>query len=303
MTQPLGQTLPLSFQQRRAALARRMKQPGLVVAPGVFELISARIADPMGFDCLYVTGYGLVASHLGLPDAGLATYSDMAGRVAQIAKMTRTPFIADADTGYGGLLNVQHTVRGYEEAGACGIQLEDQEFPKKCGHMLGRRVISAEDMAAKVRVAVDSRSDPNFLVVARTDARTTHGLDEALRRAEKYLKAGADVLFVESPESVEEMRKIGETFKGVPLLANMVEGGRTPVLDKKGLEEVGYRIAIFPALGFLSMGAVLDRAYSELKAKGSSVGIDVPLYDFKKFSALMGFDWVADFDKKYRDNA
>ena len=158
-------------------------------------------------------------------------------------------------------------------------------------------------MAAKVRVAVDSRSDPNFLVVARTDARTTHGLDEALRRAEAYLNAGADVLFVESPESVEEMRKIGETFKGVPLLANMVEGGRTPVLDKKGLEEVGYRIAIFPALGFLSMGAALDKAYRELKAKGSSVGIDVPLYDFQKFSALMGFDWVAEFDRKYRDDA
>jgi 2-methylisocitrate lyase-like PEP mutase family enzyme len=288
---------------RRAALAQRMKKNELIVAPGVFELISAKIADRMGFECLYVTGYGLVASHLGLPDAGIATYTDMVGRVAQIAKMTRTPFIADADTGYGGLLNVQHTVRGYEEAGACGIQLEDQEFPKKCGHMLGRRVISAEDMAAKVRVAVDSRSDPNFLVVARTDARTTHGLDEALRRAEKYLKAGADVLFVESPESVEEMRKIGETFKGVPLLANMVEGGRTPVLDRKGLEEVGYRIAIFPALGFLSMGAALDKAYSELKAKGSSVGVNVPLYDFKKFSALMGFDWVAEFDEKYRDDA
>jgi 2-methylisocitrate lyase-like PEP mutase family enzyme len=287
--------------ERRAALARRMKQPGLVVAPGVFELISARIADPMGFDCLYVTGYGLVASHLGLPDAGLATYSDMAGRVAQIAKMTRTPFIADADTGYGGLLNVQHTVRGYEEGGACGIQLEDQEFPKKCGHMLGRRVIPAEDMAAKVRVAADSRSDSNFLIIARTDARTTHGLDEALRRAELYLKAGADVLFVESPESVEEMRKIGETFKGVPLFANMVEGGRTPVLDKKGLEEVGYKIAIFPAIGFLSMGAALEASYQHLLKTGSSVGNPAPFYNFQKFSAMMGFDWVAEFDKKYRE--
>lgn len=286
---------------RCAQLAARIKEPHLVVAPGVFELISAKIADRMGFDCLYVTGYGLVASHLGLPDAGIATYSDMVGRVAQIAKMTHTPFIADGDTGYGGLLNVQHAVRGYEEAGACGIQLEDQEFPKKCGHMLGRRVISAEDMAAKVRVAADSRSDPNFLIIARTDARTSHGLDEALRRAERYLKAGADVLFVESPESVEEMRKIGETFKGVPLLANMVEGGRTPVLDKKGLEEIGYRIAIFPAIGFLSMGAVLEKAYTELKRDGSSTRLSVPLYDFKKFSALMGFDRVADFDKKYRD--
>src|SRR5687768_8098176 len=179
--------------EKRAQLAQRLKQPQLVVAPGIFELISAKIADRMGFDCLYMTGYGVVASHLGLPDAGLATYSDMVGRVAQIAKMTRTPLIADGDTGYGGLLNVQHAVQGYEAAGACGIQLEDQEFPKKCGHMLGRRVIAAEDMAAKVKVAVESRAQRDFLVIARTDARTTLGLDEALRRAERYLKAGADV--------------------------------------------------------------------------------------------------------------
>jgi 2-methylisocitrate lyase-like PEP mutase family enzyme len=266
----------------------------------VFELISAKIADRMGFDCLYMTGYGVVASHLGLPDAGLATYSDMVGRVAQIARMTDTPFIADGDTGYGGLLNVQHAVQGYEAAGACGIQLEDQEFPKKCGHMLGRRVIAAEEMADKVRVAVDSRTDRNFLVVARTDARTTLGLDEALRRAELYLKAGADVLFVESPESVEEMRRIGETFRGVPLLANMVEGGRTPILARAELESLGYRIAIFPALGFLAMGAALEKAYGELKATGSSTRISVPLYDFRQFSALMGFDRIAEFDKRYR---
>lgn len=285
---------------KRAQLAQRLKEKQLVVAPGIFELISAKIADRMGFDCLYVTGYGLVASHLGLPDAGLATYTDMVGRVAQIARMTATPFIADGDTGYGGLLNVQHTVQGYEAAGACGIQLEDQEFPKRCGHMLGRRVIPAADMAAKVRVAVESRSDPNFLLIARTDARTNLGLDEALRRAELYLKSGADVLFIESPESVDEMRKIGETFKGVPLLANMVEGGRTPVLGKRALEEIGYRIAIFPALGFLAMGAALDRAYTELRKTGSSENASVPLYDFKKFSELMGFDWVSEFDQRYR---
>jgi len=286
---------------KSSRLAQRLKQNRLIVAPGIFELISAKIADRMGFECLYVTGYGLVASHLGLPDAGLATYTDMVGRVAQIGRMTQTPFIADGDTGYGGLLNVRHTVQGYEAAGACGIQLEDQEFPKKCGHMLGRRVIPAEEMAAKVRVAADSRSDPDFLVIARTDARTTLGLDEALRRAELYLKAGADVLFVESPESVEEMRRIGETFKGVPLFANMVEGGRTPLLDRKTLEEVGYRIAIFPALGFLAMGAALESSYQNLLQKGSSVDNPVPLYDFKKFSELMGFDWVSAFDEKYRD--
>lgn len=286
---------------KRAQLAQRLRQPGLVVAPGVFELISAKIADRLGFDCLYMTGYGVVASHLGLPDAGLATYSDMVGRVAQIAGMTATPLIADGDTGYGGLLNVQHAVQGYEAAGACAIQLEDQEFPKKCGHMLGRRVIDAADMAAKLRVAVESRSDKSFLVIARTDARTTLGLDEALRRAELYLKAGADVLFVESPESVEEMRAIGERFKGVPLLANMVEGGRTPLLEKKALEDLGYKIAIFPALGFLSAGAAVEKAFTDLKQAGSSTRISVPLYDFKKFSALMGFDRIAEFERRYRD--
>jgi 2,3-dimethylmalate lyase len=284
---------------RRRALAQRLKKNELIVAPGIFELISAKIADRMGFECLYVTGYGLVASHLGLPDAGIATYSDMVARVSQIGKMTQTPFIADADTGYGGLLNVQHTARGYEEAGACGIQLEDQEFPKKCGHMLGRRVIPAEDMAAKVRVARDSRTSADFLIIARTDARTSHGLDEALRRAELYLKSGADVLFVESPETPEEMRRICETFRGVPLLANMVQGGgRTPLLSHDELQKLGYRIAIYPAAGFLAMGAAVEQVYADLKARKPA---SAPLYDFKKFSELMGFDWVAEFDRKYRD--
>lgn len=285
---------------RRKRFAERIRRRELVSAPGVYDLISAKLADRLGFDALYMTGYGVVASHLGLPDAGLATYSDMVGRVGQIAAMTQTPLVADGDTGYGGLLNVQHTVRGYESAGAVAIQLEDQEFPKKCGHMLGRRVVPAADMAAKIRVAVESRSDPNFLVIARTDSRTTLGLDEALRRAEAYLEAGADLLFIESPESVEEMARIGSTFD-VPLVANMVEGGRTPILDAATLQKLGYRLAIFPALGFLAAGAVLEKAYAGLKATGSSVGLDVPLYPFKDFSALMGFDWVAEFDRKHRD--
>ncbi len=286
--------------ERRRRFAARIREPRLVSAPGVYDLISAKLADRMGFDALYMTGYGVVASHLGLPDAGLATYSDMVDRVGQIAAMTQTPLVADGDTGYGGLLNVQHTVRGYESAGAVAIQLEDQEFPKKCGHMLGRRVVPAADMAAKIRVAVESRSDPNFLIIARTDSRTTLGLDEALRRAEAYLEAGADLLFVESPESVDEMERIGRTFD-VPLVANMVEGGRTPILDAATLQKLGYRLAIFPALGFLAAGAVLEKAYAGLKARGSSVGLDVPLYPFKDFSALMGFDWVAEFDRKHRD--
>jgi 2-methylisocitrate lyase-like PEP mutase family enzyme len=284
---------------RRRRFAARIRQKGLVIAPGVYDLISARIADRAGFDALYMTGYGVVASHLGLPDAGLATYTEMVSRVTQMAAMTTTPLVCDGDTGYGGLLNVQHTVRGYEAAGAVAIQLEDQEFPKKCGHMLGRRVVPVEDMAAKIRVAVDSRSDRDFLIIARTDARTVNGLDDALRRAEVYLRAGADILFIESPESVEEMERIGRTFD-VPLVANMVEGGRTPILSAAELERVGYRFAIFPALGFLAAGAALDAAYRELREKGSSQGLRTPLYPFKDFSTLMGFDWVAEFDRKYR---
>ena len=287
----------LSGNQRRAQLRAKIKKGELVIAPGVFEMISAKVADRMGFDALYMTGYGTVASYLGLPDAGIATYSDMVNRVTQFASITATPMICDGDTGYGGLLNVMHTVRGYEMAGACAIQLEDQEFPKKCGHMLGRRVVPAEDMAAKIRVAVQTRNDPNFLIIARTDARTTHGLDEALRRAELYAKAGADLLFVESPESVEEMERIGRSFD-LPLVANMVEGGRTPVLPFEQLKSIGYGLAIFPATAFLAFESV----YSTLKQDRSTTQVTAPLYEFQKFSSLMGFDWVSAFDKTHASN-
>ena len=285
--------------ERRRRFAERIRRPGLVVAPGVYDGVSARLADRCGFEALYMTGYGTVASHLGLPDAGLATYTDMVSRVAQIASLTVTPLVADGDTGYGGLLNVRHTVRGYEAAGAVAIQLEDQEFPKKCGHMLGRRVVPAEDMAAKIRVAVDARRDADFLIIARTDARTTLGLDEALRRAEAYARAGADLLFVESPESVDEMQRIGRTL-GVPLVANLVDGGRTPVLPAATLQDLGYRLAIFPVTGLLAAAAALDGVYHELKAHGSTDRLATPLYPFKDFGALMGFDDVAEFDRTYR---
>jgi 2,3-dimethylmalate lyase len=281
--------------QRRAELKASLRPGHLVSAPGIYDMISAKLADRMGFEALYMTGYGTVASYLGLPDAGLASYADMLNRVAQFARITDTPLICDADTGYGGLLNVMHTVRGYEGAGACAIQLEDQEFPKKCGHMLGRRVIPAQDMAEKIKVAVQARDDPNFLIIARTDARTVHGLDEALRRMERYARAGADILFIESPESVEEMALIGRTFD-LPLLANMVEGGRTPVLDAQELQRLGYGLAIFPATGFLSAAAALQNVYNGIKEQGSTTQLTVPLHDFKAFSNLMGFDWVAEFD-------
>ena len=283
-----------------SALRARLNQPGLVVAPGVFDMVSLRLADTFGFDALYMTGYGTVASHMGLPDAGLATYSDMVGRVAAMAGMARAPLIADADTGYGGLLNMRHTIRGYEAAGAAAIQLEDQEFPKKCGHTPGRRVIPMEDMVRKIRVAADSRESKDFLIIARTDARTSLGLDEALRRAEAYARAGADILFVESPESEEEMRRIGKSFD-VPLVANMVERGRTPVLSQAELESIGYKIAIFPVTALLASVQAMTAVYQQFKQHGSSAGGQTPLYDFADLTTLMGFEDVWAFEKRYAE--
>lgn len=284
--------------QKRAELKARFTKGHLVVAPGVFEMVSAKIADQMGFEALYMTGYGTVASYMGLPDAGLATYTDMVNRVTQYVSITDTPIICDGDTGYGGLLNVMHTVRGYEAAGACAIQLEDQEFPKKCGHMLGRRVVPAADMVEKIRVAAETRTDKNFLIIARTDSRTVLGLDEALRRMEKYARAGADLLFIESPESVEEMEIIGKAFD-LPLVANMVEGGRTPVLPAEELQRIGYGLAIFPSAAFLAAGAAFKSVYTTIREKGSSSHVEVPLHDFQDFSKLMGFDWVTAFDSAH----
>jgi 2-methylisocitrate lyase-like PEP mutase family enzyme len=277
-----------------------LSEPGLIVAPGVYDMVSAKLADQAGFDALYMTGFGVVASHLGYPDAGLATFSDMVGRVRQIAEGTTTPLIADGDTGYGGLLNVDHSVRGYEASGAQAIQLEDQEFPKKCGHTPSRRVIPLEDAARKIKVAAEARSSRDFKIIARTDARTAHGLDEALRRGEAFLKAGADILFIESPESVEEMQRIGETFD-VPLLANMVEGGRTPILGKAELEKLGYKIAIYPVAGLLAATSALQSVYAHLKSTGSTLDWDGRLCPFADFVRMIGFERVWAFERAHAE--
>ena len=279
-----------------SALRARLNQPGLVVAPGVFDMVSLRLADSFGFDALYMTGYGTVASHMGLPDAGLATYSDMVGRVTAMAGMARTPLIADADTGYGGLLNVQRTIRGYEAAGVAAIQIEDQETPKKCGHTPGRRVVPAEEMVLKIRVAADARRHEETLIVARTDARTALGLDEALRRAALYEAAGADVIFVESPESEAELERIGKEVSK-PLLANMVEFGKTPRVEVARLKKWGFDLAIYPGLGFSVAAEAMRQAWSHLKDKGTSNGVAAPQY--RDMHELMGFPEVWDFEKRW----
>lgn len=285
---------------KKTEFASRLRNGDYLTVPGVFDLVSARIADRMGFPALYMTGYGVVASSFGLPDAGLASYTEMVDRVKTIAAGTLTPLIADGDTGYGGLLNVQRTVRGYEQAGAVAIQLEDQKIPKKCGHTPNRRVIPVDDMVAKIRVAVSARESENFLVIARTDARTQYGLAEAIGRGQAFAKAGADVVFVEAPESVDEMIEICREIDG-PLMANMVNGGKTPLLSAEELKDLGYQIVIFPGTALLAAGSAVQSVYQHLKATGSSRGLPTPLYDFEEFSRLMGFEEVWAFEKKWTD--
>jgi 2-methylisocitrate lyase-like PEP mutase family enzyme len=278
------------------ALREQLAKGEFILAPGIYDGISARVADRMGFPALYMTGYGATASMLGLPDAGLATYSDMVGRAEMICSVIDTPLMADADTGYGGLLNVQRTVRGYEAAGVAAIQIEDQEMPKKCGHTPGRRVVPAEDMVQKLKVACEARRDEATLIIARTDARTALGLDEALRRAKLYEQAGADIIFVESPESEAELEQIGREVEK-PLLANMVEFGKTPRAEVAKLKKWGFDVAIYPGLGFSVAAEAMRQAWEFLKDKGTSSGVAVPQY--RNMHELMGFPEVWDFEKKW----
>lgn len=242
-----------------------------IVAPGVFEMLSARIADRMGFHALYMTGYGISASHLGVADAGIATYRDMVERARVIASGTGRPLIADADTGFGGLINVRETVRGYEAAGVQAVQIEDQEMPKKCGHTPGRRVVPLREAVRRIEVAVDARRSADCLIVARTDARTSLGLDEAIARARAYARAGADILFVEAPESEDEFARVGEALAGeAALLANMVPSGRSPVVPADALKRYGFSIAIYPTAGMNAACAALEQAYAHLERNGST---------------------------------
>jgi 2-methylisocitrate lyase-like PEP mutase family enzyme len=271
-----------------------------VVAPGVFEMFSAKIADRMGLKALYMTGYGVSASHLGLADAGLVTYRDMVERARTIAQGTKTPLIADADTGFGGLLNVRETVRGYEAAGVQAIQIEDQEMPKKCGHTPDRRVVPLADAVKRIEVAVEARASRDFLIVARTDARTALGLEEALRRAEAFAAAGADVLFVEAPESEDEFRQVGQALsKNAWLLANMVPSGRSPVVSAEKLKSFGFSIAIYPSAGMAPACAALQASYEFLLRNGTTKDSGIKSFNMKEMHDLVGFQDVWDFEKRH----
>ena len=226
-------------------LRNLFKENTPIVDPGPHDVETASTIEQTGFDAVYMTGYGTSASVLGRPDVGLLTMTEMVERARNIADIINVPLIADADTGYGDVINVIRTVREYEKAGVACIQLEDQVAPKKCGHMLGREIIPAEEMVRKIKAALDARTDPDFMIMARTDARTNYGYEEAIRRCKLYKEAGADIIFFESPESKEEMEKLNKELGDTLTLANMLEKGRTPLLNVAELEQLGFNLVIF----------------------------------------------------------
>jgi 2,3-dimethylmalate lyase len=280
------------------ALRRALEEQRFVVAPGVFDVTSAKVADGMGFTALYVTGFGTVASHLGLPDAGIATYTDMIGRVRTFASGCRTPIIADADTGYGGLLNVRHTVAGYEAAGIAGIQLEDQVMPKKCGHMSGKALIGADEMAGKLRAAVAARRDPDLVLIARTDAVAVTGVDDALARARAYADAGADLLFVEAPTSEADIERVATELRDVaPLVFNWAEGGRTPPISMARMTELGFSLVIYPIGTLLAATAGIRSVLETLRRDGVPSLAGLP--SFGEFTDLIGLPEVQDLEQRF----
>ena len=263
-------------------LGEKLASGAQIIGPGIYDGLSARIADASGFDVLYLSGYGVSASLLAKPDNGFLSALDMQFRIKSLTDVLHTPLIADADTGFG---NIAETLAAYEAAGACGIQLEDQQVPKICGHIAGREVIERADAVANIKAAVAARNSEDFLIVARTDAREQNGLEEALARGHEFLAAGADVLFIESPESAEEMKIIGKELGHAPLLANMVEGGRTPLLARTELADMGFNFVIYPVAAMSVAAAGLSQAYRELL----NGDINAERIDFAHLSRIVGF--------------
>lgn len=270
----------------------------IVVAPGAHDALTAKIIEQTGFPVVYMTGYGQAASHLGKPDVGLLTLTEMVSRAANIVEAVNIPVIADADTGFGNAVNVIRTIREYEKAGVAAIQLEDQVAPKKCGHMIGRQVVPKEEMVGKIKAAADARRDADLIIIARTDARTVHGIDEALERAKAYEEAGADLLFIESPETIDEMKQITSLFR-VPVLANMVEGGRTPFLPTQELDELGYDLVIFPTASTYLAAKAIGRLMETLLQTGTTKSLLQDMITFEEFNRLIGLPQIREIENRY----
>lgn len=268
------------------ALVRRAD---ILVAPGIYDALSAVVACQAGAEALYLSGASIAYTRFGRPDIGLVTMSEVASTIAAIADRVETPMVVDADTGFGNALNVQRTVRTFERAGACALQLEDQSLPKRCGHLAGKRLVPADEMVGKIRAALDARRSDGTLIIARTDAIAVEGLEPALERAARYAEAGADVLFVEAPGSIAEMQRIVRTLgPQAPLLANIVEGGKTPELSAEELERLGYAMVIFPGGLARAVAKLMQRYFRSLLANGTNRPFRDDMLDFDGLNALLG---------------
>ena len=276
-----------------------ISQGKVMVTPGVYDVLSAKIAERAGFPAVVLTGYGVAASHLGEPDFGLLTQTEVLDVARRVTGAVKIAVIVDGDTGYGGPLNVQRMVRELIRMGVRGVILEDQRWPKRCGHMRDKQVIDAEEHAAKLRAARDARGKTPFVVVGRTDALETHGLEEAIRRALLYKEAGADVLFVEGPRNRDELRRIGRELPG-PLAVNLIEGGRTPLCSLEELAEMGFYSIGFVLSGLYAAARALERTYAEIRARGTTEGLADALMPFEEFNALVGLDTRYAEDERYR---
>lgn len=271
-----------------------------LVAPGVYDALSASIATEAGFSALYVSGAGVAYTRLGRPDIGLVSMTEMADTIRLIGDRVATPLIVDADNGHGNALNTQRTVRLYENAGAGALQLEDQTMPKRCGHLRDKKLISAAEMVGKVKAAVDARKSEDTLIIARTDAIAVEGFDAALDRASLYVEAGADILFVEAPRDLDQMRAIVSRFGNqVPLLANMVEGGDTPISSAQALGELGFSVVIFPGGIVRAIAHTAVEYYAQLKAAGNNDAFRDRMYDFNGLNRVIGTPELLDLGAKY----
>ena len=296
MKSPGASRHPLS----QGGLKTRLAEPGIVVAPGVYDAFSALLAEQAGFEALYLSGASIAYTRLGRSDVGLVTASEVENTLANIRERVAAPVIVDADTGFGNALNVMRTVKMLERAGASAIQLEDQTLPKRCGHLEGKSLVSATEMAGKIRAALDARASADTLIIARTDAVAVEGLEAALDRAERYFEAGADALFVEALMSVEQMKQALARFAGrAPLMANMVEGGKTPLLPADELERLGYRIAIFPGGTVRAAAHALQQYFAGLKANGTTAPQRSRMLDFAALNRVLGTPELLALGKRY----
>ena len=269
-----------------------------LLLPGVYDALSARLAQDAGYEAIYVTGAGLANSRLGVPDIGLVGFDTLLDHVTALSDVVDVPLVVDADTGFGNAVSVTRTVRLLERAGAAAIQLEDQVFPKRCGHFEGKAFVSSEEMVSKIRAAADSRRDPNLLIVARTDARATEGLDAAIARALAYRDAGADVTFVEAPTSVDELREVGRRVPG-PKLANMVEGGVTPILSAAELGELGFAIALFANAALRSAQKAVSATLEELLREGTTTGLLDRMATWQERQDAVGKSEYDELERRY----